>query len=106
MNKTRLDRMKMSEIRDRVGLKAIITDVVKKRRLTWFGHVVRRGQESIVLQSYKKEFMGKRPRGRPPKRWMDQIRHDVELPLLTAERIAKNRIKWKECVTKKCAKIL
>jgi len=59
-----------------VGLKAVITDVVvKKRRLTWFGHVVRSGHESIVLQSYKKEFPGKRPQGRPPKRWMDQIRH-------------------------------
>jgi len=36
MNKTRLDRMKISEIRHRVGLKAVITEMLL-RRLTWFG---------------------------------------------------------------------
>ena len=73
--------------------------------MNWFGHVVRRGDESYVKKSYKNEFANKRPSGRPPKRWRDLVREDVGLPLLTAERIAKDRSKWRSLVESKCARI-
>ena len=50
-------------------------------------------------------FPWKRLRGRLPNRWKDLIRKDVDLPLLTVERIAKDRDWWKKCVKKKCARI-
>ena len=68
---------------------------MQKRRLNWFGHVVRRGENSHVYRAYKEDFPGKRPRGRPPNRWKDQIRKDLDLPLLTLGRIAKDRDRWK-----------
>ena len=40
----------------------------------------------------------KSPKGRPLKRWADQIRNDTRLPLLTAERNTKDRTKWVEFV--------
>ena len=59
--------------------------------MNWFGHVVRRGEDSYVYGSYKDCFPGKRKPGRPPKRWSDQICQDMDLPLLTTERNAKDR---------------
>ena len=69
--------------------------MIKKKRLSWFGHVIRRGEDSNVSLAYKQEFQIQRPRGRPPKRWSDQIRADLNLPLLTIERKASDRDGWK-----------
>ena len=57
------------------------------------------------MSVYKDNFPDKRPPGRPPKRWEDQIREDTGLPLLTAEKYAKDRKRWKSCVEKNCARI-
>ena len=46
---------------------------------------------SLVYQSHKQDFSQKRSKGRPPKRWSDQIRKDTRLPLLTAERNTKDQ---------------
>ena len=66
---------------------------MQKRRLNWFGYVVRRAENSHVYRAYKEDFPGKRPRGRPPNRW--KVRKDLDLPLLTLERIAQDRDRWK-----------
>jgi hypothetical protein len=68
--------------------------------------VARKSENSYVHRVYKEEFPGKRRRGRPPKRWSDQIRKEMEIPLLTLERYAGDRDGWKSRVNKKCAKIL
>jgi len=62
-----------------------------KITVSTYGHVVRRGEESYVYRSYKQEFDGNHPRGRPPKQWSDQIREGLNIPLLTLERRAANR---------------
>ena len=41
------------------------------------------------------DFKGSRTRGRLPKRWKDLIRADTKLPLLTVERLAIDRERWK-----------
>ena len=53
----------------------------------------------------KRNFLGKDPRARPPKRWADQIRQEKNLPLRTIQRTATDRERWKKCVSKKYAKI-
>jgi len=103
--KTRRDRVKIDVLRKQLGIEIHIVDKIRKRRLNWFGHVVRRGENSYVYRSYKDCFPGKRKPGRPPKRWSDQIRQDMGLPLLTTERNAKDRCRWKSSVDKTCAKI-
>ena len=105
VGRNRIDRCKMKDIRRQLGVTHLITDVVTRRRLTWFGHVIRRGDASYVYRTYKEEFPGKRPQGRPPKRWVDDIRLQTKIPLLTLERKALNRNKWKAYVDKECAKI-
>ena len=70
-----------------LGLKRDILDTIKKKQLNWFGHVIKRGDDSYI--AYKEQFNGKRPQGGPPKRWADQVRQEMQIPLLTAERNAK-----------------
>lgn len=105
--KRRIDRTRIRDLKRLLGVKMDILDMVKRRRMNWFGHVSRRDpNSSYVYKTYKREFdFQKRPRGRPPKRWNDLIREDTGLPLLTAERRAQNRGKWKELVSMKCARI-
>ena len=104
--KRRTDRTRISDLKRTLGIRTDILGMVKKRRLNWFGHVARRDiNTSFVKMSYKREFTGKRPRGRPPKRWQDLIREDTGLPPLTAERRAQDRERWKDFVKLKCARI-
>ena len=103
--KNRGDRCRLIDLRKLLGLKRRIVDTVQYKRLNWFGHAVRRGSDSYVYRAYKEEFYGKRPPGRPPKRWSDAVKKVMKTPLLTLERKAKDRVKWKSIINKKCAKI-
>lgn len=80
------DRLRNERVRRELGLESTITDIIKKKRNSWFGHVVRRPQDEYIAVAYRGNFENQRPRGRPPKRWRDQIREDTGLPLPTVER--------------------
>ena len=92
---TLADRIRNTDIITRSGIRHTIIDHIKTRRLSWFGHVVRRPEDSYVYKAYKDDFTQARPKGRPPKRWSAQIREDTGLPLLTLERRAPNRGRWR-----------
>ena len=98
VGKTRLDKCRMQDIRSELNVTRSILDVIKKKRLLWFGNVVRKREGSYVYRAYKQEFNGNQPRGRPSKRWSDQIRDDLKVPLLTTERNARDRDRWKRIV--------
>ena len=93
---TRLDRLRNDDIRERLGIRSNILDTIKERRLRWFGHVVRRPPESILGSAYAGDFAARRPRGRPPKRWRDQVVEDVGQPLRHCEATAREREDWRE----------
>ena len=92
---SRLNRIRNEEIRRITGSEKTIIEMIKEKRLKWFGHVCRKETDYWVLQAYKQDFLHRRPRGRPPKRWVDLIRKDTELPILTAERNAQHRRGWR-----------
>jgi hypothetical protein len=50
---------------------------VKSRRMRWAGHVVRMGEERKVYKVLVGKPEGKRPLGRPRRRWEDGIRMDL-----------------------------
>ena len=50
-----------------------IVQVITKNKLRWFGHVMRREEESALMVVMKLKVKGKRPRGRPRLRWLDNI---------------------------------
>jgi len=52
--------------------------VIKSRRMRWVGHVARMGEESGVYRVLVGKPGGKRPKGRPRRRWVDNIRMDLQ----------------------------
>jgi hypothetical protein len=50
---------------------------VKSRRMRWAGHVARMGEERKVYKVFVGKLEGKRPHGRPRRRWEDGIRMDL-----------------------------
>ena len=54
-----------------------IVRVIKSRRMRWAGHVARMGEERGVYRVLVGKPEGKRPLGRPRRRWVDNIRMDL-----------------------------
>ena len=52
--------------------------VVKSRRMRWAGHVARMGEGSGVHRVLVGKPEGKRPLGRPRRRWEDNIKMDLQ----------------------------
>ena len=55
-----------------------IVRVIKSRRMRWVGHVPRMGEESGAYRFLVGKPEGKRPMGRPRRRWMDNIGRDLQ----------------------------
>ena len=55
-----------------------IVRVIKSRRLRWAGHVARMEEGRGVHQVLVGKPEGKRPLGRPRRRWEDNIKMDLE----------------------------
>ena len=55
-----------------------ILRVIKSRRMRWAGHVARMGEEREVYRDLVGKPEGKRPLGRPRRRWVDNIRMGLE----------------------------
>ena len=52
--------------------------VIKSRRMRWAGHVARMGEKTGVYRVVVGKSEGKRPLGRPRRRWLDNIRVDLQ----------------------------
>jgi hypothetical protein len=75
---------------------------VKSRRMRWAGNVARMGEERKVYRVLVGNPEGKRPLGRPRRRWEDEIRMDLrEIGLGGVDwiRLAQNRDKWRAVVS-------
>jgi len=56
-----------------------ILRVIKSIRMRWAGHVARMGEERGVYRVLVGKSEGKRPLGRPRRRWVDNIRMDLQV---------------------------
>ena len=52
--------------------------MIKSRRMRWAGHVARMGEERGVYRFLAGKPEGKRPLGRPRRRWVDNNRMDLQ----------------------------
>jgi len=55
-----------------------IVQVIKSRRMRWAGHVARIGEERGVYRVLVGKPEGRRPLGRPRRRWVDNITMDLQ----------------------------
>ena len=55
-----------------------IVRVIKSRRMRWVGHVARMVEERGMYRVLVRKPEGRRPLGRPRRRWVDNIRVDLQ----------------------------
>jgi hypothetical protein len=75
---------------------------VKSRRMRWAGHVASMGEERKVYKVLVRKKEGKRPLGRPRRRWEDGIRMDLrEISFGGVDwiRLAQDRDRWRAVVS-------
>jgi hypothetical protein len=51
--------------------------IIKSRRIRWAGHATRMGEKRNAYRLLVGKPEGKRPLGRPRRRWVDNIRMDL-----------------------------
>ena len=76
--------------------------VIKSRRVRWAGHVARMGEERGLYRVLVGKPEGKRPLGRPRRRWVDNIRMDlqeVECGYMDWIGLAQDRDGWRTLVS-------
>jgi hypothetical protein len=64
------------ELNDLYSLPNIV-QVIKSRRMRWAGHVARMGEGRVVYRVLVGKPEGRRPLGRPRRRWEDNVRMDL-----------------------------
>ena len=94
--KTRKDRIRNEKFRSDAMVKPITTYVTQKR-LSWYGHVMRREETNVAKQVITMKVGGKRSRGRPKLRWMDRVRSYLRQHQLDPD-LAQNRDGWKKAI--------
>jgi hypothetical protein len=70
-------KLRNEELRDSYSSPSIIR-IIKFRRMRWAGHVVRMGEKRNAYRLLVGKPEEKRPLGRPRRRWVDNIRMDLE----------------------------
>jgi len=79
-----------------------IVRAIKSRRMRWAGHVSRMGEETGVCRVLVGKPKGKRPLGRPRRRWVDNIRMDlleVGCGYMDWIGLAQDRDRWRTLVS-------
>jgi hypothetical protein len=64
------------ELRDLYSSPSIIR-IIKPRRMIWVGHVARMREKRKAFRLLAGKPEGKRPLGRPRRKWVDNIRMDL-----------------------------
>jgi hypothetical protein len=78
-----------------------IVRVIKSRRMRWAGHVARMGEGRGAYRVLVGSPEGKRPLGRPRRRWEDNIKMDlgeIWIDGVNWIRLAQDRVQWRAFV--------
>ena len=90
---TKLDHVTNEHVRESLGV-APIEEKMRESRLRWYGHVLRANTQSVARRAYDLNPDGRRPQGRPKKRWLDTIKEDMRAVGVKPED-ANNRVVWR-----------
>jgi hypothetical protein len=51
---------------------------IKGQRISWLGHLERMGEDRVPKKIFTQELEGTRRRGRPRKRWKEEVERDLQ----------------------------
>jgi hypothetical protein len=75
--------------------------MIKSRRMRWAGHVARMGETRNACRIFVEKPTGKRPLGRPRRRWADNIkidRREIGWVGMDCIDLAQDRDQWRALV--------
>jgi hypothetical protein len=78
-----------------------IVRVIKSRKMRWAGHVAHMGEGRSVYRVLVGRPEGKRPLGRPRRRWEDNIKmglREIGIDGANWVRLAQDRVQWRAFV--------
>ena len=80
---------------------ADIVRFVKSNRMAWLGHVMRMEGKRIPERVLEWKPTGRRNRGGPRKRWIEDIEEDIQIMGIRGWRkLCKERAEWKKITEK------
>ena len=74
----KVDRRRMDELREDVGIQKCLMERLVKSEMKWAGHVERMKEDRLPRMAYVHQESGKRKSGRPRMRWRDCIERDMK----------------------------
>ena len=87
------NRTSSAELNSRLGMEAV-SDVVRRGRLRWFGHLERKSVNDWVSACRNVEVMGDKRKGRSKKTWGECVKNDMDLLGLEKD-WAQDRALWR-----------
>ena len=92
-----VDRKTTQELMDMLGLKKNIDWLATANEVRWYGHVLRRDDNSVLRVALDLEVIDKRKRGLPKKTWKKQVEEETE-KIGLKKKDALNQDKWRDGV--------
>ena len=80
------------------GYKRVLLGNIKKRKLTYLGHIMRKQGDNLEKTIIQGAVPGKRGRGRPRKTWIDDATEWTGMGLEQMMKATSDRIKWRRIV--------
>lgn len=77
-----------------------LSTICRRRILQYFGHITRRDKDNLEKLIVQGKVEGRRPRGRSPLRWLDQVKEFTGHTLQSNLRAAEDRQQWKNTINK------
>jgi len=72
---------------------------IKGQRISWLGHLERMEEDRMPKKIFTQELEGTRRRGRPRKRWKEEVERDLQvLGVRRWRELVADRKKWKDIV--------
>ena len=87
------DKVSNDEVCRRLNIERSLLSEIKERKLRYFGHI--RRHHSIKKEILEGRVDGKRGRGRPPRRWEDDVKAWSGMSLADCTRAVEDRDVWR-----------
>ena len=68
------DKRNTVEMMGMLGLKKATDKLARTNGMRWYGHVLRRPEEDVLIKAMTHEVVGKRKQGRPRMKWRDKLK--------------------------------
>ena len=76
---SRRDRKQNTVVRERTNATESIIEEIRRRRLSWFGHISRMEIDRLPARALYCHVTGERSQGRQAKKWIKNVKEDFEL---------------------------